>query len=63
MELPLKASDEPNKIFIQMYYAAAIQAGGLKGKRVLEVSCGHGGRCLVPDAYAAPRISPTPDWN
>jgi fatty-acid O-methyltransferase len=57
MELPLTASDEPNRIFIQMYYAAAIQSGGLEGKRVLEVSCGHGGgasylmRTQHPESY------------
>jgi len=42
MALPLAASDEPNRYFIQLYHRTAAQVD-LKGKRVLEVSCGHGG--------------------
>jgi SAM-dependent methyltransferase len=42
MALPLAASDEPNRYFIQLYHRTATQAE-LKGKKVLEVSCGHGG--------------------
>jgi ubiquinone/menaquinone biosynthesis C-methylase UbiE len=56
MDLPLEASDEPNRYFIQLYHSTATQVD-LTGKRVLEVSCGHGGgasylvRTLGPDSY------------
>ena len=42
MALPLAASDEPDRFFINLYHRTATQAD-LTGKRVLEVSCGHGG--------------------
>lgn len=42
MALPLEASDEPNRYFIQLYHRTATQVD-LGGKRALEVSCGHGG--------------------
>jgi len=42
MDLPLTASDEPNRIHINLYHRTATQAD-LSGKRVLEVSCGRGG--------------------
>jgi SAM-dependent methyltransferase len=42
MAIPLSASDEPNRFFIQLYHRTAAQAD-LSGKQVLEVSCGHGG--------------------
>jgi ubiquinone/menaquinone biosynthesis C-methylase UbiE len=56
MALPLKASDEPNRAHINLYHRTATQAD-LSGKRVLEVSCGHGGgasylmRTLQPTSY------------
>ena len=56
MGLPLAASDEPNRYFMQLYHRTATQVD-LNGKRVLEVSCGHGGgasylmRTLRPAAY------------
>jgi ubiquinone/menaquinone biosynthesis C-methylase UbiE len=56
MAVPLAASDEPNRFFIQLYHRTATQAD-LKGKKVLEVSCGHGGgasylvRTLDPASY------------
>src|SRR3954454_22404309 len=56
MALPLAASDEPNRFFIQLYHRTATQAD-LKGKKALEVSCGHGGgasylvRTLEPASY------------
>jgi ubiquinone/menaquinone biosynthesis C-methylase UbiE len=56
MDLPLEASDEPNRFFIQRYHCTATQVD-LTGKRVLEVSCGHGGgasylaRTLGPASY------------
>ena len=56
MALPLEASDEPNRFPIQLYHRTATQVD-LKGKKVLEVSCGHGGgasylvRTLGPASY------------
>jgi SAM-dependent methyltransferase len=56
MALPLEASDEPNRFPIQLYHRTATQVD-LKGKEVLEVSCGHGGgasylvRTLAPASY------------
>jgi len=56
MALPLEASDEPNRYCSQLYHRTATQVG-LNGKRVLEVSCGHGGgasylmRTLHPASY------------
>jgi SAM-dependent methyltransferase len=54
--LPLAADDEPNRACIQLYHHVATQAD-LRGKKVLEVSCGHGGgaswltRTLHPAHY------------
>ena len=42
MVLPLAAADEPHRFFIKLYQRTAAQVD-LSGKRVLEVSCGHGG--------------------
>ena len=56
MALPLAAYDEPNRFWIQLYYRTATQVD-LSSKRVLEVSCGHGGgasyllRTLRPSSY------------
>jgi SAM-dependent methyltransferase len=56
MGLPLETSDEPNRYFIQLYHRTAAQVE-LNGKRVLEVSCGHGGgasyltRTMGPASY------------
>jgi ubiquinone/menaquinone biosynthesis C-methylase UbiE len=56
MALPLAASDEPNRAHIHLYHRTATQAD-LSGKRVLEVSCGHGGgasylvRTMRPASY------------
>jgi ubiquinone/menaquinone biosynthesis C-methylase UbiE len=54
--LPLEAWDEPNRFHIQLYHRTATQVD-LTDKRVLEISCGHGGgasylmRTLHPASY------------
>jgi ubiquinone/menaquinone biosynthesis C-methylase UbiE len=56
MGIPLDESDEPNRYSIQLYHRTATQVD-LSGKRVLEVSCGHGGgasyltRTVQPASY------------
>jgi ubiquinone/menaquinone biosynthesis C-methylase UbiE len=56
MAVPLSASDEPDRFCIQLYHRTASQVD-LSDKRVLEVSCGHGGgasylvRTLRPASY------------
>ncbi len=56
MALSLAASDEPDRYPLQLYHRTATQVD-LGGKRVLEVSCGHGGgasyltRTLKPASY------------
>jgi ubiquinone/menaquinone biosynthesis C-methylase UbiE len=56
MAVPLSESDEPNRYPIQLYHRTVTQAD-ISGKRVLEVSCGHGGgasylvRTLHPASY------------
>lgn len=63
MALPLEASDEPNRAHINLYHRTATQAD-LSGKRVLEVSCGHGGgasylmRILQPASYTGLDLNP-----
>ena len=63
MGLPLAASDEPLRYCIQLYHRTATQAD-LGGKKVLEVSCGHGGgasylmRTLDPASYTGLDINP-----
>ncbi len=58
MNLPLTPADESNRACIQLYHHVATQAD-LRGKNVLEVSCGHGGgasyltRTLSPQRYTA----------
>ncbi len=55
--LALDAADEPERYPIQLYHVTATQAGGLAGKSVLEVGCGHGGgasfltRTMDPASY------------
>ncbi len=61
--LALDPADEPNRACIQLYHHVATQAD-LKGKRVLEISCGHGGgasfltRTLQPEAYVGLDLNP-----
>ena len=56
MAVPLAESDEPNRFHIQLYHRVATQSD-LRGKRILEVGCGHGGgasylmRSLRPASY------------
>ena len=63
MALPLVASDEPNRFYIQLYHRTATQAD-LNGAQVLEVSCGHGGgasylvRTLRPASYTGLDLNP-----
>lgn len=63
MAVPLEAADEPDRYCIQLYHRTATQAD-LTGKRVLEVSCGHGGgasylvRTLRPAAYTGLDLNP-----
>jgi hypothetical protein len=58
MVVPLQPGDEPNRPCIQLYHHVATQVA-LRGKNVLEVSCGHGGgaaylgRALQPQSYTA----------
>lgn len=63
MALPLKETDESDRCSIQLYHSVAAQVD-LTGKRVLEVSCGHGGgasyvmRTLGPAAYTGLDLNP-----
>jgi SAM-dependent methyltransferase len=63
MALPLLESDEPNRYFIQLYHRVATHVD-LAGKRVLEVSCGHGGgasylmRTQGPASYTGLDLNP-----
>jgi SAM-dependent methyltransferase len=57
LDLALSAEDEPNRACIQLYHHVATQVD-LCGKKVLEISCGHGGgasylvRTLHPASYS-----------
>lgn len=63
MGLPLTSADEPNRACIQLYHQVATRVE-LAGKRVLEVSCGHGGgasyltRTLHPASYTGLDLNP-----
>lgn len=63
MGLPLEESDERNRFSIQLYHQTATQVD-LAGKKVLEVSCGHGGgasylaRTLRPASYTGLDFNP-----
>jgi len=62
--IPLDPADEPNRACIQLYHHVATQVS-LRGQRVLEVSCGHGGgaayltRTLQPELYTGLDLNPT----
>ena len=61
--LALTPEDEPNRACIQLYHHAASQVE-LRGKSVLEVSCGHGGgaswitRTMQPASYTGLDLNP-----
>jgi len=63
MGIPLQPADEPNRPCIQLYHHVANQVV-LRGKNVLEVSCGHGGgaaylaRTFQPERYTALDLNP-----
>jgi ubiquinone/menaquinone biosynthesis C-methylase UbiE len=63
MGLPLDPSDERNRYCIQLYHRTATQAD-LSGKKVLEISCGHGGggaylvKTLHPASYTGLDFNP-----
>jgi ubiquinone/menaquinone biosynthesis C-methylase UbiE len=63
MQIPLAPDDEKNRACIQLYQHVATQVP-LAGKKVLEVSCGHGGgasylaRTLQPKSYTALDLNP-----
>ena len=64
MALPLSVSDEPHRACIQLYHHVATQVE-LRGQKVLEISCGHGGgaaylqRTLHPADYTGLDLNPT----
>lgn len=64
MGIPLAPGDELNRACIQLYHHVATQLE-LRGKNILEVSCGHGGgasyltRTLQPKSYTALDLNPT----
>jgi ubiquinone/menaquinone biosynthesis C-methylase UbiE len=61
--IALDESDEPHRFFIQLYHRTATQVD-ISGKKVLEVSCGHGGgssyltRTLKPASYTGLDLNP-----
>ena len=63
MAIPLASSDELNRACIQLYHHVATQTD-LRGKKVLEISCGHGGgasyltRTLQPKDYTGLDLNP-----
>ncbi|MEO7413468.1 MAG: phthiotriol/phenolphthiotriol dimycocerosates methyltransferase [Opitutaceae bacterium] len=62
--LALDQSDEPNRASIQLYHHVASPAD-LRGKKILEISCGHGGgasflaRTCRPAAYTGLDLNPS----
>lgn len=63
MGIALTPEDEPNRACIQLYHHVGSQAD-ISGKKVLEVSCGHGGgasyltRTMKPAAYTGLDLNP-----
>jgi ubiquinone/menaquinone biosynthesis C-methylase UbiE len=62
MGLRLDASDEPNRYSLQLYHRTATQTD-LAGKKVLEVSCGHGGGASYLMRTAQPASYTGLDFN
>ncbi len=64
MAVPMDGSDEKNRCCAQLYHHVAALRD-LTGKKVLEVSCGHGGgasyitRTFEPSSYTALDLNPT----
>lgn len=62
--LPLTPEDEANRACIQLYHHVASQVE-LRGRDILEVSCGHGGgaswitRTMPPASYTGLDLNPT----
>jgi len=63
MGIPLTAEEEPDRACVQLYHHVGSLAD-LRGKQVLEVSCGHGGgaaylaRTFAPDSYTGLDLNP-----
>ena len=63
MGIPLSPKNEPDRACVQLYHHVAAQVP-LRGKNVLEVSCGHGGgaeyvaRTFEPCSYTALDLNP-----
>jgi ubiquinone/menaquinone biosynthesis C-methylase UbiE len=63
MGIPLAPENEPNRACVQLYHHVTTQVP-LRGKDVLEVSCGHGGgaayaaRTFEPKRYTALDLNP-----
>jgi SAM-dependent methyltransferase len=63
MGITLSPGDEPNRACVQLYHHVAAQVH-LRGKDILEVSCGHGGgaayvaRTFQPRRYTALDLNP-----
>ena len=62
MDLKLKPEDEPDRYSIQLYHRTATQVD-LTGKKVLEVSCGHGGAASYIMRYLHPAQYTGLDYN
>jgi SAM-dependent methyltransferase len=63
LRIPLRPEDEINRACTQLYHHVATQAE-LRGKNILEASCGHGGgaayltRTFQPQRYTALDLNP-----
>src|SRR5579864_5562907 len=62
MGIPLSPEDEMNRACIQLYHHVATQVP-LRGKNVLEVSCGHGGGAAYVASTFEPRRYTALDLN
>lgn len=62
LALPLDVQDQPNRACIQLYHHVTSQIE-LKGKHVLEVSCGHGGGASWIKRFHQPALYTGLDLN